>query len=379
MDDSEPDEGISGSAAEVDQEDREIDQRSVDNSANDDPDNLRIEAAKLFTQATEQTRMALCVSDPRQEDCPIVYVNEAFVRLTGYDREEIVGRNCRFLQGADTDPDAVARIRDALAAEEVRVIDILNYKKDGTPFWNALHVGPMFDDDGDLQYYYGSQWDVTDILENREQMRLADSVAMELKHRTGNLFAIINAIVNLSEAGSTDIRDYRDKLVSRIGALHRAHKVSLDGEGAEASVSDLRTMIEAIMRPYGSDDPDRVKLAGNAVSVPRAAVTPIGLALHELATNALKYGALRTDGGQVCIDWEVAEDDLTIEWVELNEARVDPGAALQGTGTGRRIMLGVLSQIDGTLENSMADDGLRATITIPDLADNALPPHPAED
>ena len=171
-----PREGYSG----IDQRDLEIDQRTVDSEANAEPEELRMDVSKLFTQATEQTRMALCFSDPKQEDCPIVYVNEAFVLLTGYDRDEIVGHNCRFLQGEDTAPEAVAAIRQALDEKEVRVIDILNYRKDGTPFWNALHVGPVFNENGELEYFYGSQWDVTEIFERREQALMQDSVAQEL-------------------------------------------------------------------------------------------------------------------------------------------------------------------------------------------------------
>jgi PAS domain S-box-containing protein len=96
-------------------------------------------------------------------DAPIVFVNRAFRWLTGYDEQDIIGRNCRFLQGPGTDPEAVARIRTALANEDVVVVELLNYRKDGTAFWNALHLGPIYDAQGRLIYYFGSQWDVSDV------------------------------------------------------------------------------------------------------------------------------------------------------------------------------------------------------------------------
>ena len=102
---------------------------------------LRVGTHQLFLQTTEQTRMALCISDPHQGDCPIVYANRAFLDLTGYKREELIGNNCRLLQGKATSDGAIAKLRAAVEAAEYTVVDILNYRKDGTAFWNAVHVG----------------------------------------------------------------------------------------------------------------------------------------------------------------------------------------------------------------------------------------------
>ena len=87
-----------------------------------------------FAAAIRGTRMSMIITDPRQPDNPIVFANAAFQKLTGYDREEIIGRNCRFLQGPLTDPHAVVEIREAIAAERDLQIDILNYRKDGSSF-----------------------------------------------------------------------------------------------------------------------------------------------------------------------------------------------------------------------------------------------------
>ncbi len=84
-------------------------------------------------------------------------VSEEFEAQTGYPPEEVLGRNCRFLQGPETDPAAVAAIRQALAAESEITVDILNYRKDGTPFWNRLRIRPLFDERGKLGYFVGAQ------------------------------------------------------------------------------------------------------------------------------------------------------------------------------------------------------------------------------
>lgn len=114
-----------------------------------------------FVAAVRATRMPMLITDPRLPDNPVVFVNDAFCRMTGYDRDWIIGRNCRFLQGEDTDPAAVAQIRAAVDAEQSIEIDIRNYRRDGTPFWNRLLLAPVPDADGRLAYFFASQLDVT--------------------------------------------------------------------------------------------------------------------------------------------------------------------------------------------------------------------------
>jgi PAS domain S-box-containing protein len=114
-----------------------------------------------FAAAVRATRMPILVTNPRQPDQPIVFVNDAFCRLTGYARAEILGRNCRFLQGKDTDQAVVSRLRDAVRAEVQLEIDIRNHRKDGKGFWNRLHIVPIHDDTGALVYYLASQIDIS--------------------------------------------------------------------------------------------------------------------------------------------------------------------------------------------------------------------------
>jgi PAS domain S-box-containing protein len=87
----------------------------------------------------------------------MIYVSEEFETQTGYLPGEVLGRNCRFLQGPETDPGAVQAIRDALAAQTEITIDILNYRKDGSKFWNRLRIRPLFDHKGKLLYFVGAQ------------------------------------------------------------------------------------------------------------------------------------------------------------------------------------------------------------------------------
>ncbi|MBC8130068.1 MAG: PAS domain S-box protein [Rhizobiaceae bacterium] len=116
--------------------------------------------ADPFSAAVRSTRMAMVITDPRQHDNPIVFANDAFSKLTGFAREEILGRNCRFLQGEETDPDDVARIRRGIEERATIELDLRNHRKDGSTFWNRLLVSPVFDGD-ELIFFFASQYDVT--------------------------------------------------------------------------------------------------------------------------------------------------------------------------------------------------------------------------
>lgn len=345
---------------------RAFDQRDVGADPNQPVAEMRVGAASLFHQAMEQTRMAMCVSDPHRADTPIVFVNQAFVEMTGYPREEVLGRNCRFLQGADTAPTQVARIREALERREVAVVEILNYRRDGTPFWNALHVGPIFGPDGRLTHFYGSQWDVTALVEERRRSHLDRQVASELRHRTSNLFVVIDAIVSLSARGAGDAGALAETISERIRALGRAHRASLDphAAGERCLLGDL---VVAILEPYRMQGAGRLELMGPEVVLPDPLVTPLGLALHELATNATKYGALGAVEGRLSVAWRrEGADALVLEWTEEGgpAVRAGPGGAptTRGTGTGTRILHGVLSGAGASVETDWRPGGLHAVL-----------------
>ncbi len=142
------------------------------------------------------TPVPIVVSDPRLADNPVVFCNDAFCRLTGYDRAEVIGRNCRFLQGPLTDQDALRRLRAAVRGAERLEIDIRNHRKDGTAFWNRLLLGPVHDADGALAYFYASQLDVT-----LERERLVG-----LESDNASLVAEVGERRRLQEEGAARLR-----------------------------------------------------------------------------------------------------------------------------------------------------------------------------
>lgn len=116
---------------------------------------------QVLTAILDHCVNGVTLADPDQEDCPIVYANKAFEDLTGYGPEDIIGKNCRFLQGQDKGQPEVDQLRESIKKHEPVSVTLRNYKKDGTLFHNHLAVTPLFDHKGDLLYYLGVQYDVT--------------------------------------------------------------------------------------------------------------------------------------------------------------------------------------------------------------------------
>ncbi|RYD64483.1 MAG: PAS domain-containing protein, partial [Verrucomicrobiaceae bacterium] len=109
----------------------------------------------------DPSTQALTLADVRRPGSPLVWVNQGFEKMTGYTRDEAVGRNCRFLQGPDTSTEAVAQMREAISREESLIVDVLNYRKSGTAFWNRLSLVPVLNSEGKAMHYIGIQSDIT--------------------------------------------------------------------------------------------------------------------------------------------------------------------------------------------------------------------------
>ncbi|WP_251341838.1 PAS domain-containing protein [Haloplanus halophilus] len=117
---------------------------------------------RLKERAMDEAPVGITISNPSLPDNPVIYANAAFERITGYPVEEVVGRNCRFLQGPNTDPEAVARMRRAVADRKPVTVEVRNYRPNGEEFWNQVTIAPIFGADGDATYFVGFQQDVTD-------------------------------------------------------------------------------------------------------------------------------------------------------------------------------------------------------------------------
>ena len=183
--------------------------------------------------------IAAVISNPRLPDNPIIECNDAFVALTGYRSEEIIGHNCRFLTGAQTEPWLIEMLRNGIRRRQPVMVEILNYKKDGTPFRNAVMVAPIFDVDGELEYFLGSQVEISeDIARANDDRRQAafDRIAALSRRQREVLLQLASGKLNKQIA-------YELGLSERTVKMHRAALfISL---GARTSADAIRLAIEA--------------------------------------------------------------------------------------------------------------------------------------
>jgi PAS domain S-box-containing protein len=124
---------------------------------------------ELYGRAMASASCGIAIADMTQPDYPLIYCNQAFEVITGYSRQDVLGRNCRFMQGEGTDPAMVDQLRQAIRQGESCEVVLLNYRKDGRPFWNSLSISPVHDTSGRLTHYIGVQTDVTEAVEARQR------------------------------------------------------------------------------------------------------------------------------------------------------------------------------------------------------------------
>ena len=226
------------------------------------------EMRRLLDRAVAASSNGIVITDPRMPDDPIVYVNPAFERISGYLVDEVLGHNCRFLQGEDRDQPALEELRSALSEERESRVVLKNYRKDGTPFWNELYVSPVHDEEGRLTNFVGVQNDIT------ERRRIED-VLRESEERFRAIFE--HAAIGAAQVG-IDGRWLR--VNRRLGEI-----VGYEPEEL------LQTTFQEITHP---DD-----LEGDLAQVRR-------LLADELRTYTMEKRYLRRDGSIVWVNLTVS-------------------------------------------------------------------------
>lgn len=187
----------------------------------------------------DSSPVASVVSDPRLPDNPLIACNQAFMDLTGYSEDEIVGRNCRFLAGPGTEPWLTETIRQGVRDRKPVMVEILNYKKDGTPFRNAVVVAPMFDDQGELTYFFGSQVELADDAQGpslTRRVRAAEKIKELSKRQLEVLQMVASGLRNKQIAWELGLSEKTIK-------MHRG--IAMEKLGAQSSAEMIRLAVEA--------------------------------------------------------------------------------------------------------------------------------------
>ena len=187
----------------------------------------------------------------------------------------------------------------------------------------------------------------------------ADLLARELNHRVKNLFAVILAIVKLSARDAPEAKAVTESITERIQALLKAHEVS-QGELDKPTVS-LAALVETTLAPYRSDELI-ASIDGPAVTLHARSITPLGLMLHELTTNAVKYGGWSRPGGVIAVDWQVDAETVILSWREVGRTITE---VPQRQGFGSMLITSSARQLEGSIEREFTNAGARITIRFP--------------
>ena len=307
----------------------------------------------LFKAAIEATGDAVIVTsaDLERPGPLIEYVNPAFSAMTGYAPEDVIGRSPRMLQGPDTDPSVIDRLRGDLRAGRTFHGEAVNYRKTGEPYVIEWLVMPIRGPGGQVMRWLSSQRDVT---EQRKLEAQQDSLVAQLQHRTGNLMATVTAIAQQTLATSNvSFETFSKRFSSRIGALSRAQGML---SVAEREPVALEALIGGELRACGHDPySSRIVLGGPDVAVPDHALQLLTLALHELVSNADRDGALSTAAGHLVVNWyrtgspDAQPDDaphlaaeadtrLVLDWLELGVPTVRDDAAEASRSYARKLI-----------------------------------------
>jgi len=220
--------------------------------------------------------------------------------------------------------------------------------------WCAGTAAAIFDEGGRLIWLSGVTTDITERKRAEERQIL---LAEEVDHRARNVVAVVQSIMRLTRAESID--EYIGALDGRIGALSNAHRLlaSSRWEGA-----DLTRLVEEEFAPYRAAGNERVSTSGDSVLLPPATAQTIALALHELATNAAKYGALSNEPGHVDLSWRIESGKLEIVWVESGGPKIS-APTRRGYGS-RAIIAGIERQLGGIVNFDWRANGLRCTLSV---------------
>lgn len=315
-----------------------------------------IDSRDLAFVALKRARMPMAISDPRRPDNPIVLANTAFYDLTGYTPAEVIGRNCRFLQGPGTDRAMVDQLRDAIAAEREIEVELLNYKKDGSPFWNTIFVSPVHSEDGELLYFFASQKDETARRRATELEAVKHKLLKEIDHRAKNALALVQSIVRLTQRDDSEA--FAASIEGRVEAIARAHRLLADANWNDIP---LNTLFES---EGGRARDSRIALSGPPMHINSAQVQPLSLLIHEVFDNAIKHGSLSVVTGRVEVRWR-NDDGTNRLTIDISESGGPAPKASPVIGLGQRLIDRIVRhQLGGTATFNYSATGLRSVVTM---------------
>ncbi|MFM9974371.1 MAG: PAS domain-containing protein [Beijerinckiaceae bacterium] len=340
-----------------------------------------------FSAAIRASRMPMVLTDPHQPDNPIIYANQAFLNLTGYSREEVTGKNCRFLQGKDTDIQSTRKIAQAIAAGQDISIDLLNYRKNGETFWNGLYISPVIDESGIIQYFFASQVDVSErksleleranlqknlealvrsrTIELEDALTTSKLLLHEVDHRVKNNLQMIGAMLMLQSMSIPDqrIKNTLQEMLERVDALGLVHKRLYQSESIlDFDLGDFTREIAANLVAAAGRNDINLMLQTESIKIKADSAAPIALVINETITNALKHAFPPGMKGDLHVSVMPEKDACMIRILDNGVGMNN--SVVVGTGFGSTLVTTLIKQLGATFKLSSASPGTCVEITL---------------
>lgn len=292
------------------------------------------------------------------------YYNARWYEFTGVPRGSTDGEEWNGMFHPDDQERAWARWRHSLETGEPYEIEYRLRHHSGNYRWTLGRALPVRNNAGKIVRWIGTCTDIDDAKRDGE---LAELISRELSHRIKNIFAVIAGLIGISTPKKGEAATYAREIAGRIAALGRAHNFARPhGPESEAlqAFGGLHGLLAELMSPYDPAEGRQFIIIGDDLPVSDRSATPIALLIHELATNAVKYGALSTKDGGVEIRTSFDADDVIIGWTESGGPAIAAEPAISGFGT-QLSDISIVSQLGGAIDRNWHEHGLAVRISIP--------------
>lgn len=334
----------------------------------------RDEQLRLLTKAVQKANDAIVITEAGQIDEPgprILYVNESFERMTGYARDEVLGKTPRILQGAKTDRELLDRIRESLLSWRPVRVEVVNYRKDGSEFLVDLSLFPIIGEQGGRSYWMGVQRDVTEQRQTEreilESLKLKDMLLREIHHRIKNNLQLVSSLLELqmSDNGNPElVRPFVAEAQNRIEAMALVHEHLYKSDNPERVAMDefIVTLVDhlhGVFQAVGIE----CTASCDRVLAPVDMAIPFGLILNELVTNAIKHAFPGIPKGRVTVRLTRTAREILIE-VEDDGVGLPENVSAGEEALGLRLVRLLTQQIKGIVGFERTVPGTRATVRV---------------